>query len=145
VDLVGMEAERAGGLGEIAHNRLPAFLARYRVFFNPIRYTSLGLAVCEAMMLGMPVVGLATTEMATAVVNGVTGFVDTRLDRVIEHLRTLLADPLLARRLGDGAHRRARERFSLRRFTTDWDAALREVTGTPGPRTRRASRVEIAA
>jgi len=40
-----------------------------RFFFNPIRYTSLGLAVCEAMMVGMPIIGLATTEMATTVQN----------------------------------------------------------------------------
>ena len=38
--------------------------SHYRFFFNPIRYTSLGLAVCEAMMIGMPIIGLATTEMA---------------------------------------------------------------------------------
>jgi NAD(P)-dependent dehydrogenase (short-subunit alcohol dehydrogenase family) len=31
---------------------------------KPVRYTSLGLAVCEAMMLGLPIIGLATTETA---------------------------------------------------------------------------------
>ena len=64
VDLVGMGARDAGGLGEVSHRDLPAFEARYRVFFNPIRYTSLGLAVCEAMMIGMPIVGLATIGSA---------------------------------------------------------------------------------
>ena len=83
LDLVGMNSEPLGGLGEISPPQLAAFEARYRFLFNPIRYTSLGLAVCEAMMLGMPVVGLATTEMATAVVNGVTGFVDTSLERLV--------------------------------------------------------------
>jgi hypothetical protein len=48
LDLVGMGSEEVGGLGEIQPMELPAFEARYRFFFNPIRYTSLGLAVCEA-------------------------------------------------------------------------------------------------
>jgi len=130
LDLVGMRAEALGGLGEVSAADLPSFEARYRFFFNPIRYTSLGLAVCEAMMLGMPIVGLATTELATVVENGVSGFIDTDLDRLVPRMRELLVDPALARRLGDGARRTARERFSMARFRSDWDALLREVAGT---------------
>src|SRR5262249_22926405 len=77
LDLVGMSWREGGGIGEVPHFELPAFEARYRFFFNPIRYTSLGLAVCEAMMVGMPILGLATTEMVTAVENGVSGYVET--------------------------------------------------------------------
>src|SRR5215204_5673734 len=77
LDLVGIGAGAMGGLGEVPPPDLPAFASRYRFFFNPIRYTSLGLAVCEAMMIGMPIIGLATTEMVTAVENGVSGYTDT--------------------------------------------------------------------
>lgn len=133
VDLVGMLSEEAGGLGEVAPLELPAFMARYRFFFNPIRYTSLGLAVCEAMMLGLPVIGLATTEMVSVVENGVSGWVDTRLHHLIERMRELLADPEEARRLGEGARRTAQERFGIERFCTDWSAALAEVTGRRVP------------
>jgi glycosyltransferase involved in cell wall biosynthesis len=129
LDLAGMGSEEVGGLGDLPHDRLPAFQARYRFLFNPIRYTSLGLAVCEAMMLGMPVVGLATTEMATAVENGVSGYVDTSLERLVERMRALLADRGEARRLGAGARRLALERFSLDRFVRDWDEAFALVTG----------------
>src|SRR5205085_11481807 len=69
LDLVGMQSTEMGGLGEVQHKELPAFEGRYRFFFNPIRYTSLGLAVCEAMMIGMPIIGLATTEIATVIEN----------------------------------------------------------------------------
>ena len=65
IDLIGMGSESVGGLGEVLHPQLPGFIRQYRFFFNPIRYTSLGLAVIEAMMIGMPVVGLATTEPAS--------------------------------------------------------------------------------
>ncbi|MHB9154561.1 MAG: glycosyltransferase [Endomicrobiales bacterium] len=130
IDLVGMGAAEAGGFGEVSHGALPLFESRYRFFFNPIRYTSLGLAVCEAMMIGMPVVGLASTEMATAVKNGVSGFVDTDLDLLIGVMKALLKDPAEARRLGEGARRYAVERFNIRRFIRDWNSAFALVAGT---------------
>ncbi len=131
LDLAGMESEELGGLGEVPHDRLPAFQARYRFFFNPIRYTSLGLAVCEAMMVGMPIIGLATTEMVTAVTNGVSGYVETDVRRLAGRMRELLDDPAAARRLGDGARRTARERFNIDRFARDWDEAFRAAAGRP--------------
>lgn len=129
LDLVGMAAEELGGVGEVQPTELACFESRYRFFFNPIRYTSLGLAVCEAMTLGMPIVGLATTEMSTAVQNGVSGYVDTSLDKLIPHMQELLRDPREARRLGEGARRYALERFDIRRFTRDWETAFADVAG----------------
>lgn len=127
LDLVGMNSEPLGGLGEVPPPQLAAFESRYRFLFNPIRYTSLGLAVCEAMMAGMPVVGLATTEMATAVVNGVTGYVDTSLKQLIPRMQMLLADPHKAAELGLNARRYARRRFGMERFIRHWRALLAEV------------------
>jgi hypothetical protein len=130
VDLAGMDGGRhATWLGDIPlaqlHRRLPA----YRVFFNPIRYTSLGLAVCEAMALGLPVVGLATTEMATAVRNGVNGYVETDPERLVPHLRRLLADHDEAAELSAGARAVARERFGIERFVRDWTRVLDTSAG----------------
>ena len=131
LDLVGMAAEdSSGGIGEVPHDVLPQHVARYRFFFNPIRYTSLGLAVLEAMMLGVPVVGLATTEMVTTIENDVSGYIDTDVQRLIARMRGLLTDPDKARRLGEGAREVARARFSIDRFARDWDGALRLVTST---------------
>ena len=130
LDLFGMAAEESGGIGEAPHDRLPEHVARYRFFFNPIRYTSLGLAVLEAMMLGVPVVGLATTEMVTTIENGVSGYIDTDVRRLIECMHDLLANPAKARQLGEGARRVARERFGIERFARDWDETVRFVTST---------------
>jgi len=127
LDLVGMNAQAAGGLGEIGNLDLAAFTARYRFFFNPIRWTSLGLAIIEAMTVGMPIVGLASTELPTVIVNGENGYLATDVDALIEHMRSLLADPSEARRLGDGARRTALERFGIARFVHDWDRLLREA------------------
>ena len=143
LDLVGMGSETVGGLGEVPPTELPRLVARYRFFFNPIRYTSLGLAVCEAMMLGLPVVGLATTEMAMAVENGVSGYVDTRVSRLVERMQGLLADRSEALRLGEGARVRARERFGSERFVRDWDDAFRLVAGGAEGRERSRLRGDI--
>jgi hypothetical protein len=134
LDLVGMDAAALGGIGEVRHAGLPEFMADYRFFFNPIRYTSLGLAVVEAMMTGLPIIGLATTEMATVIENGRSGYVDTNVDVLVERMRDLLRDPLLARQLGQGARLRAAERFNIRRFVADWNAVLAGVTGIGTPR-----------
>jgi hypothetical protein len=130
LDLVGMNATEEGGLGEVQHAELPYFEAAYRFFFNPIRYTSLGLAVCEAMMIGMPIIGLATTEMATAVQNGVNGYVDTNVDRLIEKMQALLDDPAEAQRLSKGAREYALDRFHIQRFARDWEDTITQITGS---------------
>jgi hypothetical protein len=129
LDLLGMGSTELGGLGEVGLEELPALIGRYRFFFNPIRYTSLGLAVCEAMAVGVPIVGLATTEMVRVVENGVSGFIDTDLDALSARMRRLLADPELAHGLGQGARRFAQEKLSIERFTADWLATLEEVAG----------------
>ncbi len=127
VDLAGMNGAAYGRwLGDLALPELHRRLPEYRCLFNPIRYTSLGLAVCEAMALGLPVVGLATTEMATAVRSGVNGYVETRPDRLAGHVRRLLADPDEAAELSAGARTLARERFGIERFVRDWLAVLSE-------------------
>jgi glycosyltransferase involved in cell wall biosynthesis len=127
LSLVGMGSERCGGEGEVPNHELPARMAEHRFFFNPIRYTSLGLAVVEAMMVGVPVVGLATTELVTVVRSGVNGIIDTRVDRLVTAMRELLDDHALARELGEAGRRMAMERFSIARFVDDWLKVLRDV------------------
>jgi hypothetical protein len=129
IDVAGMGSEELGGAGDLPRDDLFAYAARRRLFFNPIRYTSMGLAVCEAMMLGMPIVGFATTEMARNVENGVSGFVDTDERRLHDAIQALIDDRGEAGRLGEGARRFAKERFGIERFTRDWDDALRFVVG----------------
>jgi len=130
LDLVGMGSEEVpGGLGEVPPDELAAFAARYRFLFNPIRYTSLGLAVCEAMAVGLPVVAVGTTEHAVAIGDGATGYVDTNLDRLVERMGELLEHPDEAARLGANARTVARERFGIERFVRDWDRTLREAAG----------------
>jgi hypothetical protein len=100
LDLIGMGTEKVGGLGEILHPELPNFIKNYRFFFNPIRYTSLGLAVLEAMAIGLPVVGLATTEMVTVIRDGMSGILHTDPGHLVTGMKTLLGDHELAKQPG---------------------------------------------
>ncbi|KAF3885351.1 MULTISPECIES: glycosyltransferase [Nostocales] len=125
LDLVGMGAEKLDGLGEIPHHQLPAFASRYRFFFNPIRYTSLGLAVCEAMMVGLPIIGLATTEMTTVVENGVSGYISTDVEKLIHQMKHLLDNRTQAQKLSQGARETAQQRFNIKRFVRDWDKVFK--------------------
>ena len=104
-------------------------MAVHRFFFNPIRYTSLGLAIVEAMLVGLPIVGLATTELVTVIRDGESGFLDTSPDALVPRMQALLRDPDLARALGERARQVALERFSIGRFVADWQRALRAVAG----------------
>ncbi|MEA3120753.1 MAG: hypothetical protein QOH33_294, partial [Paraburkholderia sp.] len=90
-------------------------------------WTSLGLAVIEAMTIGMPIVGLATTELVTLIRNGENGYIATDLDALEQTMRALLGNAHEARRLGNGARRTALERFSIDRFVKDWCSVLQEA------------------
>jgi len=120
LDIVGMGSEEVGGLGEINNRELSEFIAKYRFFFNPIRYTSLGLSVCEAMMTGVPIIGLATTEMSVTIKNNYSGFIDTNVNALIQKMEMLLNDHGRAKELGEGAKETAREKFNIERFKKDW-------------------------
>jgi glycosyltransferase involved in cell wall biosynthesis len=127
LDCAGMETEELGGLGDIPYRHLHKRVAEYRFFFNPIRYTSLPLGVIEAMTIGMPIIALATTELPTVIENGKSGYISCNVDELVAHMRRLLADPIEAKHLGAHAKKVAQERFGLKRFIHDWNAAFARV------------------
>jgi glycosyltransferase involved in cell wall biosynthesis len=126
VDLFGMDAGALGGIEDVPQARLHDEMARRRLYLHPIRWTSLGLSLIEAMHLGMPVVGLATTEAPDAV-PAAAGVLSTRVEALTTAARGFLAEPERAREAGRAARAAALERFGLERFLADWDALLEEV------------------
>jgi glycosyltransferase involved in cell wall biosynthesis len=122
-----MDAAALGGVEDLPQERLHDELARRRCYVHPIRWTSLGLSLIEAMHLGMPVVALATTEAVEAVPRE-AGTVSNRIDVLARAARAFLRDPEAARAAGAAARAHALERFGLDRFLADWDALLTEVT-----------------
>ena len=126
VDLFGMDAAALGGIEDLPQERLHDEMARRRVYLHPVRWTSLGLSLLEAMHLGMPVVALATTEVPAAVPPE-AGVVTNRMDDLETALRRLVAEPEEARLLGKAAREAALARYGLARFLADWDTLLAEV------------------
>ncbi|HEV2818944.1 MAG TPA: glycosyltransferase [Solirubrobacteraceae bacterium] len=143
LDLFGMDAEKVAwparngasrspqsrwsrSHGDVPQARMHDELALRRVYLHPIRWTSLGLSLLEAMHLGMPVVALATTEATEAIPAG-AGVTSTHVDALVDALRGYMADPERARAAGVAAREAALERYGLGRFLADWDALLEEV------------------
>ncbi|NHN54661.1 glycosyltransferase [Calidifontibacter sp. DB0510] len=125
---------RAHGIPQLAerlHDDLPqaamhAALADHRAYLHTPRWTSLGLSLIEAMLIGLPVLALATTEAPTAVPPG-AGLVTNDLDRLRDQARIWLADPDAARAAGAVGRAHALRHYGLERFLTDWDALLKEM------------------
>ncbi|HST84026.1 MAG TPA: glycosyltransferase [Kineosporiaceae bacterium] len=135
VDIYGMGmsalAERAPQLSGRLHEDLPqaqlhAQLGRHRAYFHPYRWTSLGLALIEAMTAGLPVLALSTTEAPEAVPPG-AGVLSNDLSRLVEVARRWMVDPEEALEAGQFARSYAIQRYGLHRYLDDWDALLKEV------------------
>jgi hypothetical protein len=126
IDLFGMDAAALGGIEDLPQDALHTEMGRRRVYLHPIRWTSLGLSLLEAMHLGMPVVALGTTEVAEAV-PAAAGVVSTKVEVLHDALRRLIADPGEARERGRAARAAVLARYGLARFLADWDRLIAEV------------------
>ena len=132
IDLFGIGAGPLGGVEDPPQALLHREMPRRRLYLHPIRWTSLGLSLIEAMHLGMPVVALATTEAPEAVPPD-AGLVSTSVEALNEGIRRLMTDPDEARDRGAAAREAALRRYSLGRFLADWDELLEELAGAGGP------------
>jgi glycosyltransferase involved in cell wall biosynthesis len=119
----------AGVHESLAQAELHRELAAHRAYLHPYRWTSLGVALIEAMMLGLPVLALAATSARDAVPIG-AGLVSADVDELTRVARRLLADPDLAEQMGRLGRRGALARFGLDRFLQDWEVAFSSV-GAP--------------
>ena len=123
LDLFGIGAGELGGLEDPPQRVLHRELARRRVYLHPFRWTSLGLTLIEAMLLGMPVVALATTEAPRAV-GPSAGVVSCDIPLLKREIERLMRRPDEALEMGLRARESALSRYSLDRFLVDWDELL---------------------
>jgi hypothetical protein len=124
VDLFGI-----GGAFDVHQRVLHDELPRRRMYVHPYRWTSLGLSLLEAMLLGMPVVALATTEVPRAIPQ-TAGVCANDVGVLLQAMRWLIEEPEAARALGRGARAAALARYGLARFLQDWDALFGELVAS---------------
>jgi glycosyltransferase involved in cell wall biosynthesis len=118
--------ERVSYAGNLKPNQLYDAMAERRVYLHLNRWTSLGLSLIQAMLLGMPVVVLDTTEASRAVL-ATAGARSGDITELVTATRALLGDPEEAQRRGLIARRTALDRYGLPRFLHDWDLAFKEA------------------
>ncbi|ORA17572.1 glycosyltransferase [Mycobacterium asiaticum] len=122
-----LRANRGGvtGRGDVAAPELWDQVARRRVYLHTARWTSLGLSLIEAMMLGMPVVAVGTT-MAPFAVPPEAGVVSADVATLGRGLRDFMNDCAMARAAGKAARDFAVARFGRERFLAEWDDVIEE-------------------
>jgi hypothetical protein len=138
VDAFGIDADllpaalpgspRLSYAGNLTPTELYAAMARRRAYLHLNRWTSLGLSLIQAMLLGMPVLVLDTTEASRAVPPG-AGALSTDVEVLRREAARLLADPAEAAARGQVARAAALERYSLERFCRAWDVVLERAIG----------------
>ncbi|WP_432511424.1 glycosyltransferase [Kineococcus sp. SYSU DK001] len=132
VALYGMGVTELAGVKNLSvyedlpQARMHELLGTHRVYLHPYRWTSLGLSLIEAMMIGMPVLGLPATAAPEAV-PAAAGVLSSDPDVLRATARRWLADPEEARLRGLAAREHALRAFGIERFLTDVDALLAEV------------------
>jgi glycosyltransferase involved in cell wall biosynthesis len=91
---------------------------------------SFGLALCEAMAAGKPVVATDVGGPSEVVVDGETGYVVTPNDAgaLAEAMLKLLKGPTRLLEMGEAARRRVRERFDIQRTVSEVEQILEEFS-----------------
>ncbi|MCX7049336.1 MAG: glycosyltransferase [Candidatus Sumerlaeota bacterium] len=119
-------------LGEVPDEEIPALLHAIDVFCLPsyLRSEAFGLAQVEAMACGTPVVS-CNIETGVPWVNQdrETGIVAGPMspDSLVRALNEILGDPMLKRKLGEGARERATHEFDRARMLRRIAEVYREV------------------
>lgn len=120
---LGADPAQIRPCGDLPTAELHRSMAQRRVYLHTARWTSLGLSLIEAMMLGMPVVVVGTTETPYAVPAD-AGVVSTDVTELTVAVRDLLREPERAREMGQAARRSAKDHHGLAQFLDRWDALL---------------------
>jgi len=96
--------------GWVPHERIADYYAAADIFVFPSTADALGIALVEAMSVGLPCVAIDRYGPSEVVIDGLTGFL-TAFDEgdFCRAIRRLLDDPPLRRRMGEAARRRARD------------------------------------
>jgi glycosyltransferase involved in cell wall biosynthesis len=103
----------------VGHSQEPAaFYAASDIFVLPSLIESFGLVYAEAMLMGLPCIGMRNNPPAVlsssedVIMHGRTGYVISDVDEMVQKLDTLIEDEQLRREMGRNGYELARARYS---------------------------------
>jgi glycosyltransferase involved in cell wall biosynthesis len=101
-------------LGEADHSVKNELLANSKAFLFPIQWNEpFGLVMIEAMACGTPVIALPGGAVAEVVKNGVSGYICSGVNDMVQRVQNIDLDPQQIRRY-------AEEHFSVARMADDY-------------------------
>jgi len=127
-------------VGQVPPENMPELYAGADIFCLPSWWEAMPFTVLEAQAAGLPVVATDVGDVATVVLDGVTGRVVPPKDQaaLAAALRELLTDANLRSRMGEHARMRAQEHFDLDGTLAELSRLFEEVWGA----TRRDPRLK---
>jgi glycosyltransferase involved in cell wall biosynthesis len=116
-------------LGRIHHADMPDVYRSMDALLMPSVREGFGLCVAEAMACGLPIVACCESAMPELVVHGQGGMLCAidDIEDYAEAIRTLGADPGLARDMGEFNRARVEQLFTLERMVREYRELFTEV------------------
>ncbi len=110
---------------------IPDLLAALDIFVLPSHSEGVSLALLEAMAAGLPVIAAAVGGLPEVVTDGENGLLipPKNPEALAAALARVLAEPDLARQLGEAARRQVEEKFSLDRLGREINEIYAELSG----------------
>jgi glycosyltransferase involved in cell wall biosynthesis len=103
---------------------VPEILNVIDIFVAPSHAEAFGLALVEAMSVGLPVVASKNAGFIDIIQDGVNGifFEKGNYFDLAEKIKMLLNEPSLSKSIGENASKTAREKFSIKRYFDEIEA-----------------------
>lgn len=99
------------------------------IYINPSTLSPVPTSMLEAMACGCAVVTTETCEMPNFIKNGENGFMSNDEGELRGYIEKLLADPELAKKMGQAARETIKEKFSEERFINEWNNIFDKTYG----------------
>ncbi len=112
-----------------AHREINALQRRADIVLQKSLKEGFGLTVTEALWKRKPVIGGDTGGITLQVIDGHTGYLVSSPEGAAMRLRYLLQRPDLRKRMGEKAHRLARDHFLLTRHLREYMALMIGLMG----------------
>ncbi|AEA65939.1 glycosyltransferase [Burkholderia gladioli] len=108
--------------GWVTRERALALTSELDIYVQTSRWEGMPVALIEAQVAGIPAVVTNVVGNRDVVTHGLTGYVASTADEMVEYLATLRDNRRLREQIGKAARNRAIQRFSMSAIFRQWQA-----------------------